>query len=800
MVTMNSQGRLQTPDLNLRPSLQPASIPNIVTVAAPNPDGAGSNLLRIADSLASLGTNLSQFNQVAVATQTRKQQMQADADRYLPPDVIAANIKNDPAKYGNQYYTAMQGRAAANGLGPMIDQWVAEEWDSSQEDYRTFVARKLSEYATTLPSDEARASFGETAGAWVDQAYTKYQNTVTATAEMNRDTTIFTDYYGLIERGKLDKKAPDQIWQDIVTTANENRMFLSLPGANQNAILLSLADKVAETGDVDMVNAILNGARGADGKTPALSTIPDLLPKIESITQKAEGKYREQNVSGRISAQAELNDMITSGATDEEFKAWSVKNNGVLTPDNVVAGYNALREGRDKLRMNNQWGADGVAQRQQIDAQIDEALLKGEGWNSFPTVEVNSDKSYGTTVQLDVDKRVDERVNAKVENLYNSLPQEQADVEAAKFLSANARTSKLWESLFASVTTSAIQDAAVEGKVSPQMERAVELYTRLSGSYGSVLGQHIKGKGTQEFLDGVRFLVEEMGKDPKEAIAMAAGNTFSPDGNARKANAQQEVAGAFKEWGTRGYDLGATTKIKMIAENLAVTANIHGSQAIKKAEEIFKSTNVEVLGTWVPSNDKRIPPNLPDIMDSYAEDWVTTHGSSIDPPITDASELGVQYVNGRLLLTRKDDGSLIRMPAGKDQNGEGQGFEIVTMKEASDYWNYKNRASVDTSVAEMVDNANGGWFFGLFGGNDAANPNPKATGGSANQMYGVTSPDKVYTLNEHQLREVQKAAKLGKLDKQFATKEYLDVIQAEIKKRDDEARLKVLGLTGVYIP
>jgi len=798
---MAQAGRVQAPDLNLTPSLQPAPIVQGTMIQPFNPQGAGSNLMNIADSLSRLGAPLSQFAQVAQAANVKQQQQQAQADQYLPPEVLAANIAKDPSKYGNEYYTAMAGRATANNLGPLIDQWTTQEWDSTKEDYRTFVTRKLAEEQAKLPTKEAQAAFGDTAGAWVDQAYTKYQNTVTATAEMNRDNLIFTDYSGLIERGKLDKKSPDQIWKDIVTASNENRLFLNLPGANQNAILLSLADKVAESGDVDMANAILNGARGADGKTPSLSTIPDLLPKVESIRQKAEAKYREGAISQTISAQSELDGMIRSGATDEDFKAWSVKHNDILTPDQVVQGYKALREGRDKLRMNNQWGADGVAQRQQIDAQIDQALLRGEGWNKFPTVEVNSDKTYGSTVQIDVDKRVDERVNERVSNLYNSLPPEQADVETAKFLAANNRTSQAWESVFSAVTPSAIQTAAAEGKVSPQLVRAVELYGRVNGSFGGIVGAHIKGKDTKEFLDGVDFLITNMNRTPEEAIAIAARNTFSADAPARKAMVASEVAAALKGNGyLAGYDMASAAKIKGIAESLSMTAGIRGDKALRKAQEIFKQNNTEVLGTWVPSNDKRIPPNLGEIMSSYAEDWVTTHGSSIEPPIENASELSVMWNDGRLVLTRKEDGSLIRMPPGKDQNGPGQGFEIVTMQEAADYWNYKNRAATGKSVAEMVDNANSGWFWGLFGGNDASNPAPAANSGTPAMLYGVTSPDKVSTLNDHQLSEVSKAIKMGKVDKKFATPEYANQIAAEIKKRDDAARMKIMAITGVYVP
>lgn len=803
MVEMTSAGRVQSPDLNLTPSLTPAPVTNVVTVRPVNREGAGSNLLNIADSLSRLGAPLNSFVSAYAASAENKQKLQAQADQYLPPEVIQANIANDPAKYGNQYYTSMAGRAAANNLGPLIDQWTTEEWDSSKEDYKTFVARKLSEYQTTLPSDEARAAFGETAGAWVDQAYTKHEALVTETAQVNRDNLIYKDYAGLIERGKLDKKTPDQIWQDIVTASNENRLFLNLPGVNQNAILLSLADKVAEDGDVDMVKAILNGPRGPDGKVPALSTIPDTMPKVEAIIQKAEAKYRENNINGRISAQSELNTLISTGASDDEFKKWAVKYNDTLTPDQVVAGFSQLREGRDKLRMNNQWAADGVAQRQAIDAQLDEALLKGEGWNSFGKVTVNSDSTYGSTVEIDVDKRMDERVNVKVDGVYNSLPQDQADIEVAKFLAANNRTYKGWTAIFAAVTPAAIEAAATEGKMSPQLVRAAELYARTADQYGGVIGAHIKSdaKGTMEFFEAYRINVQELNMDPQEALAIAARNTNGPDSDNRKAISQQEVYRAYENHGRlSSYDLEAAAKIKVMADNLALSANLRGEEALKRAEEMFKKNNVEVLGTWIPKNDPRIPTNVADIAQSYAEDWVTTHGASLNPPITDPEEIGIMWQGGRMVLKRRTYGTPIRMPSGRDQNAEGQGFEIITMQELGDYARIKEMEREGKSRAEVLSAIRNNRGFRA----DFLHPDKPVTTsstlGDARTMFGIDKPDEVKTLNEHQLNEIQRAINSGKITGKYTDKAYTDLVAAEIKRRDDEARMKIMAITGVYIP
>jgi hypothetical protein len=133
----------------------------------------------------------------------------------------------------------------------------------------------------------------------------------------------------------------------------------------------------------------------------------------------------------------------------------------------------------------------------------------------------------------------------------------------------------------------------------------------------------------------------------------------------------------------------------------------------------------------------------------------------------------------------------IRTPSGRDMNAPGGGLVAISMEEATNYWSYKQKVAAGESAAQIVEDANKGWFFGLFGGKDANAPAPNAAPGTPQNMYGISTVDQVKTLNYAQLTEVQKAISAGKLDKSVGGKEFIDAILAEIKRRDDEALQKL---------
>lgn len=790
MANMMSPGRVQAPDLNLNSSLTPAPIVAATPVAPQNTQGAGSNLLRIADSLSQLGAPLSSFSQALYAQRQKDQQLTAQTDQTLTYDQQLQRLKDNPALMKNEAYQTMMGSTAANSLGPQIDKWAAEEWDSTKEDYKTFVTRKLSEVQSTLPSDYAKASFGSQSAAWVDRAYTSHMAEVTKTSEDNMGADVLNFYTGLIARGKMEKKPVDQIWGDIVSASNDTRSFFALSGQKQNDLLLSLAQKVAESGDKEMAAAILDGARGADGKVPALSSIPDLAAKVDAVRNGATQKWTENHVSERSAAFSAADDLSKSAASNDEIKAWDNKYGQYLTPAERTSNLAQMLAGRDKRQMSTNWASDGQLQRTKIDDVITKALIAGDGWQKFDKVQINSDKTYGDTIDYDVEKRVDELANKMVDNLYAADPAS-APIRAAQFLSANNRTYGTWTSIFNAVTPQAIATAATSGQLSPPIQKAVELYSQLHGQYDGLIARHITSdqKNVMGFLESYRINHEELGMSPQDALALVASHQ-GPAGDSVRGQAYGEVARSFYGNSSVNVDSSLSANeakdVMDMAVELSINTRLRGDAAVNAAWEQYQTTHTQVLGSWVPKNDPRIPSNVSDIMDSYATDWIAAHGNQVLPPITDKSELGVQYVNGQFVLTHAD-GSFIEMHNSRPQDPEQHGvYETITMPKLADYWNTKQKEQLGADYKSAAED-----ILGTSTGYGGVAPRY-----SPENLFGVTDVTKVGTLNLTQLEDIVKLRDQGKLPTQFTTPEFTSAINKRLKEQRDFQMALIQGMAN----
>jgi hypothetical protein len=131
---MAEPGRVQAPELNLRPQLQAAPLVNVVGVAPVNRDGAGSNLMRIAESLGSL-TNV--FQSIASTSGRTQKAAKKEADtRFVEVNQwrTAPDIANQPGyDPHSEPQQVLMGQATANSISPQMQEWVKSEWDPEKE-------------------------------------------------------------------------------------------------------------------------------------------------------------------------------------------------------------------------------------------------------------------------------------------------------------------------------------------------------------------------------------------------------------------------------------------------------------------------------------------------------------------------------------------------------------------------------------------------------------------------------------------------------------------------------------------
>lgn len=164
---MATPGRVQVPELNLRPSLNPAPVVNVQPVAPVNRQGAGSNLINIAESLSGLSNSFARF----AASQRSMKPEQDKQDGYLAGSLsgrtyedLNTYFKANPDLLKKEKVALMYAGKAANQYGLDLQSGkLTEDWDGTTP-LEEHLAKKQSEYGAGLGDDPMmQAYYNETA-------------------------------------------------------------------------------------------------------------------------------------------------------------------------------------------------------------------------------------------------------------------------------------------------------------------------------------------------------------------------------------------------------------------------------------------------------------------------------------------------------------------------------------------------------------------------------------------------------------------------------------------------------------
>lgn len=165
---MATPGRVQVPELNLRPSLSPAPVVNVQPVAPVNRQGAGNNLVSIAESLAGLSNSFARFSATS-------QQQNKNQDSYLAGslagksyDELKTYFEQNPQLLEKEKVAMMYAGKYANTFGTdLLSGKLTADWDGTTP-LDQFIAKKQEEYLSQLPEDPMiRSYFNSSANPYV---------------------------------------------------------------------------------------------------------------------------------------------------------------------------------------------------------------------------------------------------------------------------------------------------------------------------------------------------------------------------------------------------------------------------------------------------------------------------------------------------------------------------------------------------------------------------------------------------------------------------------------------------------
>lgn len=200
---MASPGRVQVPEFQREAQLSPAPVVNVQAIAPVNRQGAGSNLLSIADSLAGLSSSFARFAQTQ-KSETGKQDaiLAGDLSSMTAPQ-LAEHFKNNPDLLQKEKVAMMYAGKYANQFGIDLQSGkLTEDWDG-QTPLSEHLAKKQQEYLGQLPDDPMiRAFFNETANPYIFN-YTQGRAKLEAENRTTEDVGVLKSHIdNIVEQSK----------------------------------------------------------------------------------------------------------------------------------------------------------------------------------------------------------------------------------------------------------------------------------------------------------------------------------------------------------------------------------------------------------------------------------------------------------------------------------------------------------------------------------------------------------------------------------------------------------------------
>lgn len=785
---MAGPGRVQAPELNLRPSLSPAPVVNVVGVAPVNRDGAGSNLMRIAESLGSL-TNV--FQSIAstsgrsqkVATE-KSQDQWAKIHSWQDPDKIASSPGYDANAEPTQ---VIMGQATANSIGPQLQDWVKNNWDpEKQPDLSTALNDHLTEIQGQMPP-AAQAGFGSTIKSSVDTTMSWWAGVQTDKKNLEMKQNTFAHFVSLNDLYK-DLPVEERVQKMKEMGLDQYRTLKFTDGKGGNDLLMDAVTEFARRGDKDMVRALSDLRRGKDGEVPALYDMPDFRDRIDAATAKADAEWVKTH-------QAEVGDFDTSVETvvaggdvnklteyfdsptalklypnpaerGEKLRAAAKKLNENVLTSTVTAEKDATITAHTATAVRNFWSSNGSQKYGEV--KVTTKDKKEHTWNG--------------------DKEAQTAVDADIKAQYEAAAGDPDAIAALdKRIARSASNSPLkvteWENLFSGALNSSITNALLEGTVPPNLKRAYELYSNTKDTprvRRSNMGEN--SEQTDTFFSLVdTFKTAGYGENE----AFVAANEAQPRAGAALGRVSEELLGKNSgSYDIRSYPMDVQDKITKRAQAYMASGTMGQEKAVTKAFRDFdeETVKIEDFGSRpsiINIPDKSINKDVfKESITRFVTNQVDIHGKQQDLPLNIDDVNIFDYGNGRFGLQR-DDGEPITSFFTHRGGAKTTGTMFFTFDDV------QRQLQADAAEAKSVQGAEAAKFDETK--TDVMSGKPIVPGGgsaignlfdklgtledktanlpkSAVDAFGATNGDGLRKLNDTQLREVYTQSKNGKLN------------------------------------
>ncbi|WP_296084170.1 hypothetical protein [uncultured Agrobacterium sp.] len=634
-------------DVNLQATARPVD-----TYSRPMQPNSGPNeFMQLAGALAQISPSLQGF------LDTKATEMQKDAEDRANrriggmsfEEAKAAVADGSISEMQNPWYKAafmkQYGERLAYQRVNELTQEYETNFDKNNGDLDGFVRERmagdLEQYGDNPHFAGAYGSIMDNWSAKANQAQAQYQ-----TEQIKTDTIggVFETFHGKAQTLREEGKSPEEIVAALRGEYEGNRSLLNVDYREQDKEMVRLAQSFAAKGDLDMVEAILNGERkGADGTVLGpLSANREFQADSIRILNSAKTERNRLNEETTRDQRLIFENQARNGTLNtDEFLAWSDAHPGAYTfsgAQSVVVSNQSFLDKQDaeaakheqKLQLKQQARASEDAVLRNNLSTLQSGSLYGIGPAKVLTDE-------GEVKEVSVDQQFKDTAaafDANVKRLQElgELTPDQAYQMLSEAGATNALTFPSWtQALEAGYT--ATNSRNTSGKDLPQsVLDGVDLYQRLYATNPAMVARHMPDKSTRDFYERVRMGEQLQHMDRTQAIRNAMAIMADPDrtnnpmnqlryddveAEVRKITVDPWLGGwAFGLGGDSPTNLGTVSgEISRLAK-FGVENGLPPKEALKQARERFMQDNVAINGNFVSIADKQVPPNFSDLVNN----------------------------------------------------------------------------------------------------------------------------------------------------------------------------------------